>query len=115
MKHVFSSVAKDGTTITHAVALSHVVLKIGKPPLFHHSTPQPTTDTLHTGRRTVAPARALAMSGYGPAGEANWQIFSRLNNKQRQKFLIGENEELGVVVGSEEMNMQDKGNWPGAI
>lgn len=96
MLHTFSTTAKDGTTITNAKALSTVVLKIG--------------------RRTVAPNRALAMSGYGPHGEKNWAIFKKLSDKQRTKFLVGElsAEELGVTVGEVEIGLERRQEWPGA-
>lgn len=94
--HTFSTTRPDGTTLTHAKALSTVVLKIG--------------------RRTVAPNRALAMSGYGPHGEKNWAIFKALGDRQRSKFLIGETtaEELGVVVGEAELGLERRQEWPGA-
>lgn len=96
MLHTFSTTAKDGTTVTNAKALSTVVLKIG--------------------RRTVAPNRALAMSGYGPHGEKNWAIFKKLTDKQRTKFLVGETsaEELGVTVGEVEIGLERRQDWPGA-
>lgn len=73
---------------------------------------------MKVGRRTVPPARALALAGYGKEyGARNWEIVKGMTKKERLKWLfIGEGEEdkSGIVVGATE-RMEGKGEWPGQL
>ena len=80
---------------THCTALSHVCIKI-------------------YGRRTVNPARAFALAGFGPDGASNTAIVNKMTIKERSKWLIGELES-DIKVGPEEFGLENKEDWPGAI
>ncbi|GAA5871078.1 hypothetical protein JCM1840_007584 [Sporobolomyces johnsonii] len=94
----FHSPTDDKTT--YAYCLSHVVLK-------HR-------------RRTIPPARALALAGYGAAdGAANWEIVQTLNAREKLQWLVGEGEGekkgRAIRVGDVERGMERKGEWPGKL
>ncbi|CEQ42834.1 SPOSA6832_04701 [Sporobolomyces salmonicolor] len=84
---------------TYAYCLSHVVLK--------HK------------RRTIPPARAFALAGYGADGAANWEIVQTLNAHEKLQWLIGEGEgekKGGAIrVADAERAMEGKGEWPGQL
>ncbi|GAA5832513.1 hypothetical protein JCM11251_001354 [Rhodosporidiobolus azoricus] len=92
---------KTGARTTYAEALTHFVLK--------HN------------RRTIPPARAFALTGYDSdhgKGRENWEIVKTMTAKDKLKWLVnehGEGKGKGIVVGSEERGMENKGKWPGQL
>ncbi|SCZ87435.1 BZ3500_MvSof-1268-A1-R1_Chr2-2g04901 [Microbotryum saponariae] len=70
-----------------------------------------------TQKRTIVPARAIALAGFGEHGAANKVVVNRMTPKQRLAWLIGEDEKSGmsIKVGDIEMGMEGKSEWPGAV
>lgn len=66
------------------------------------------------GRRTVQPARAFALSGFGPDGVSNSAIVDKMSVKDRMKWLVGELESE-IKVGETEWGLEKKDEWPGSI
>lgn len=91
----FTSKSKSGAVTTHALCLSHICLKL-------------------YGRRTVKPARAFALSGFGEHGVANSAIVAKMSIKERMKWLVGETESE-IIVGEEDFNLEAKENWLGDV
>lgn len=83
---------------THCLHLSHVVLKIN-------------------GRRTVQPARAFALSGFGEHGKQNLAIVDKMSKRERADWLIEKEgaPKRDIVVGPIEFGMQSKSEWPGQL
>lgn len=91
----FTSKSKSGAVTTHCLALSHIVLKFG--------------------RRTIQPARAFALSGFGPHGKENTAAVQKMSVKEQMKWLVGEGGDGAIVVGEVEFGMEGKDEWPGAL
>ncbi|KAL8283714.1 hypothetical protein RQP46_005509 [Phenoliferia psychrophenolica] len=84
----------------YCTLLSHIVLKIN--------------------RRTVPPARALALAGYGGArGVKNAEIIKGMTKKEQIAWLFEapgeEGKDWGIDAGPVEVGMEKKGEWPGAL
>ncbi|KAK4704018.1 hypothetical protein P7C70_g2197, partial [Phenoliferia sp. Uapishka_3] len=93
------------SSIVYCTLLSHIVLKIN--------------------RRTVPPARALALAGYAVDGDskqgnANWEIVKKMSKKERLTWLFASDDvklDKGsdVIVGNVESGMERRSEWPGAL
>lgn len=65
------------------------------------------------GRRTVQPARAFALSGFGPNGKHNLAIVDKMTKKERIQWVIGEGPERDIKVGDVDFGLEKQGEWPG--
>ncbi|KAM0750214.1 hypothetical protein T439DRAFT_247662 [Meredithblackwellia eburnea MCA 4105] len=97
----FTTKSSSGVVTEHCTLLSHIVLKIG--------------------RRTVSPARALALAGYGTEhGKSNWEIVKKMSKKEQREWLFDFGEgssgkDWGIIVGPTEMRLETASEWPGSF
>ncbi|GAA5848865.1 hypothetical protein JCM8547_006370 [Rhodosporidiobolus lusitaniae] len=92
--------------------------KTGERKIYAHSISQLV---MKHNRRTIPPARAFALSGYDSdhgKGRENWEIVEGMSAKEKLKWLVGEDKKgkgEGIVVGSEEREMDRRSEWPGVV